>query len=84
MRLKSETVNMPATTKNKMPSDEAQGQASLAAASGSVDSYAWWVGAIMVLMACLLACVVRGQGMSAIAFAIVIHTAAKIQRWESK
>ena len=53
-------------------------------ASGSVDSYAWWVGAIMVLMACLLACVVCGQGMSAIAFAIVIHTAAKIQRWESK
>lgn len=28
---------MPATTKNKMPSDEAQGQASLAAATGSAD-----------------------------------------------
>ena len=53
-------------------------------ARGSVDSYGWWVGAIMVLMACLIGCVLCGQGMSAIAFAIVIYTAAKIQRWESK
>lgn len=52
-------------------------------ANSSVNSYAWWAGAIMVLMAGLIACVICGQGMSAIAFAIVIHTAAKIQRWES-
>ena len=49
-----------------------------------LDSYAWWVGVMIVLMACLIGCVVCGQGMSAIAFAIVIHTSAKIQRWESK
>jgi len=53
-------------------------------AACSVDRYGWWVGVIMGIMACLIVCVICGQGISAIAFAIVIHTAAKIQRWESK
>jgi uncharacterized membrane protein YjjP (DUF1212 family) len=51
--------------------------------SASKPTYRWWIGVIMLLMAALIMCVLCGEGMSAIAFAIVIHAAANIQQAEA-
>ena len=51
--------------------------------TGSADTYIWWIGVIMLMMACLVVCVLAGQGMSAVAFAIVIHAASQIQQSEA-
>ena len=51
--------------------------------TGSADTYTFWIGVIMLMMACLTGCVIAGQGMSAVAFAIVIHAASQIQQAEA-
>jgi hypothetical protein len=71
------------TTANENSPGKPEGVITSPPATCSADTYAWWVIVIMVLMACLLVCVVAGQGSSAIAFAIVIHAASKIQQAEA-
>lgn len=47
------------------------------------DAYAGWCTVIQLLMFFVVVCVLLGQGLSAIALAIVIHASAKIQQAEA-
>jgi hypothetical protein len=63
---------------------ESERKAGLAPGSGSTDTYQWWVMVILLMVAALITCVVLDKGMAAIAIALVINAAVKIQIHEDK